>query len=270
MTTTIVSQATAAVAELGPRARLCDLYDTQGGPIYHDITCADDSELREVLLLLRKHAPQGPVLELAAGAGRMALPILASGRAVTALDASGTLLGILQHRLKELAPAAAARADLFEADVSSFVLDRQYAVIVLGSTTITLVPPPRRPELYRCVRQHLQPAGRFIVTVPLPIEQAAHVPCLHRIAIGISGRRYHMYDEVIPGTDYRTVTVIPHLEDWPTEEPVPVATSQPALFDDHSIEDELSFAGFELIHEIPLGGLTERLAAGLQVWEVAS
>ncbi len=269
MSVELLSPAAAAVAGLGEHALPCDLYDEHGGPIYHDITGADDSELREVLTLLRDITPAGAVLELAAGAGRMTLPILASGRAVTALDSSDTLLGILRGRLGELVPAAAARAHLVTADMADFRLPSRYAAIALGSTTITLLPPDRRPALYRCVRTHLQPDGCFIVTVPLPAESGAHLASVHRVATGLSGTRYDMYDEVQEGTAYRTVTVIPHQPPGSPARPVPVATSRPGLFDGRVVGDELRCAGFVLVHEITLGGLTERLDAGLQVWAVA-
>ena len=58
--------------ELGGRARLHDLYDDVGSAVYDDLCAADTSEVCEILHLLR--GTKGPVLELAAGSGRLTLP----------------------------------------------------------------------------------------------------------------------------------------------------------------------------------------------------
>jgi SAM-dependent methyltransferase len=255
-----------AVEALGDRARLCDLYDEVGSAIYHDITLGDDSEVREVLALLRS-LPDGPVLELAAGAGRMALPIAASGRAVTALDRSPALLGLLTARLDELVEHARRRVEVAESDMAHFELGRLFAVIALGSTSITLLDPAQRQSLYACVRRHLSPGGAFVVTVPVPVESVSDVEDIHRLAVGWSGEEYDMFDTVTPGNDHRCVTVIPRRT---TGARVPVAVSRPRLFDGSVVGRELRDLGFALLGEVPLGDCTERLDALVQVWGVAS
>jgi methylation protein MtfA len=262
----LTGQAQGAVEALGERARICDLYDEVGSAIYHDITLGDDSEVREVLALLRS-LPDGPVLELAAGAGRMALPIAASGRAVTALDLSPALLGLLTARLDELVEQARRRVEVAESDMAHFELGRLFAVIALGSTSITLLDPTQRQSLYACVRRHLSPGGAFVVTVPVPVESVSDVEDIHRLAVGWSGEEYDMFDTVTAGSDHRCVTVIPRDTTGPT---VPVAISRPKLFDGSLVGHELRDLGFVLRTEVPLGDCTERLDALVQVWEVAS
>jgi len=255
-----------AVAELGDRALHCDLYDDIGAAIYHDITRGDDSVLREVLALLR-NAPPGPVLELAAGSGRMALPIAADGRRVSALDRSPSLLRLLGERAAAtLVRPALDRLDQTVGDMAEFDLGRRFAVIALGSTSITLLSARQRQGLYRCVRAHLEPGGVFLVTVPVPSLEAARRGEIHRPVTGWSGREYDMYDAVVPGADHRTVTVIPRSapEDG---QPVPVAVSRPLLFDGRIIGDELVRHGFTLRTETPIGDCTERLDVLVQIWE---
>jgi SAM-dependent methyltransferase len=266
----LVSAAQAAAAALGGSALPCDLYDEVGSAIYHDITLGDDSELREILALLRS-APAGPVLELAAGAGRMSLPIAAGGRSVTALDASPSLLRTLAERLPALVPPARDRLATVVGDMADFDLGRRFAVVLLGSTSITLLSPGQRQGLYRCVRAHLEPGGIFLVTVPVPAGDAAEVAEIHRIVTGWSGRQYDMYDAAVPGQDHRTVTVIPRpAPDDAAGDPVPVAVSRPRLFDGRLVGTELAEHGFGHRGEVAIGDCTERLDVLVQVWEVRS
>lgn len=257
-----------AAAALGELASYCDLYDELGSAMYHDITLGDDSELREVLALLRS-APPGPVLELAAGAGRMSLPIAASGRQVVALDMSPSLLHLLSERVTALVPPARHRLEHVVGDMAEFDLGRRFAVIALGSTSITLLSSEQRQGLYRCVRAHLEPGGVFLVTVPIPSSEAAEVADIHRVVTGWSGREYDMYDAITPGQDYRTVTVIPRSA--PDDgQPVPVAVSHPRLFDGRVVGTELMEHGFSHRTEVAIGDCTERLDVLVQIWEVTA
>ncbi|GLY14443.1 class I SAM-dependent methyltransferase [Kineosporia rhizophila] len=259
----------AAVAALGENVQHCDLYDEIGSAMYHDITLGDDSELREILALLRS-APPGPVLELAAGAGRMSLPIAASGRPVVALDMSPSLLHLLSERADTtLVRPARDRVEPVAGDMADFHLGRRFAVIALGSTSITLLSAEQRQGLYRCVREHLEPGGIFLVTVPVPSHEAAEVTDIHRIVTGWSGREYDMYDAIVPGEDHRTVTVI--LRSPPDEgQRVPVAVSRPRLFDGRVIGTELAEHGFSHRTDAAIGDCTERLDVLVQTWEMTA
>jgi tellurite methyltransferase len=56
------------------------------------------AEPASIVLELLPLLPQGPALDLACGTGRHALLLAAQGRNVTAVDASGVALGILEER----------------------------------------------------------------------------------------------------------------------------------------------------------------------------
>lgn len=62
------------LAGYGDRVHVHDLYDEAGASVYHDLAAADTSEIRELTRAVR--AVPGPVLELAAGSGRLTLPCL--------------------------------------------------------------------------------------------------------------------------------------------------------------------------------------------------
>ena len=81
----------------GDRLRVVDFYGPHGSAVYDELTRHDQSEIAELVRLLR-HC-DGAVLELACGSGRITLPLLACGRDVVAVDNSGRMLELLDERL---------------------------------------------------------------------------------------------------------------------------------------------------------------------------
>ena len=63
------------------------------------ITANDLTELPEILAAARKTA--GPILELAAGSGRITRPLLALGRPLTAVDSSAEMLAMLKEKAND-------------------------------------------------------------------------------------------------------------------------------------------------------------------------
>ena len=96
------------VGELGAGVTVHDMYDPVGSAFYDDISRHDHHEVREILAAIR--GVPGEVLDLAAGSGRLTVPMLASGRTVTALELSHTMLDLLRRRLSELPAELRGRA----------------------------------------------------------------------------------------------------------------------------------------------------------------
>ncbi|MFJ5546918.1 daptide-type RiPP biosynthesis methyltransferase [Streptomyces sp. NPDC093225] len=246
--TPVTGRAGEAIAALGDRARICDLYDADGSPVYHDICGTTGHEVREIL---DAAAPfEGPVLDLAAGSGRLTFPLLAAGRTVTALELSADMLGLLRDRIA-LAPAAVReRCDTVEADMSDFDLGRRYPLVLLGTTTISLLGEEDRPGLYRCVREHLAPGGRFLLTT-VHVDPAADGTGESEIPVtGLSGRGYVMYEQWSPGAETRTVTVLP--ADTSGEGPVTVCTTTIGVLPADRLIAELEAAGFAIRSVTPV------------------
>lgn len=224
--------------ELGGRARLHDLYDEVGSVVYDDLCAADTSEVREILRLLR--GTKGPVLELAAGSGRLTLPILAGGHEVVALELSPTMLGLLVDRLDTAPARLRDRCSTVHGDMSRFALGRKFGAIVLGTTSISLLDRSQRELLYAAVAEHLAPGGRFLVTtVYLETAEAAETETEFRFT-GASGRDYRLIEHWPTDADARTVTVFP-VE--PGEGPVDVCVSSVRVLSADLLETELRAAG---------------------------
>lgn len=143
---------------VGAVPREQDLYSGAGTDFYERLVGSDRAEIREVLALAR--AAAGPVLDIAAGSGRLTIPLVKSGTAVTAVDLSDDMLCHLRSALPGHPMLACVVADMRD-----FSLERQFALVVIGATSITLLDRGDRALLYANVRRHLAPEGVFAFTV---------------------------------------------------------------------------------------------------------
>lgn len=199
----------ARVAEFGPRARLRDLYGPEGASVYHDMSAGDTAETREIVRRVR--AVPGPVLDLAAGSGRITLPILALGRAVTALDLSADMLALLAERLGTAPARLRDRCTLVQADMSGFRLADRFAAVVLGATSASLLDADGRAGLFSAVAAHLAPGGRFLTTALTRGDAggAGTGAETEHVVRGASGTAYRLHEYWPEDADQRVITVLP-------------------------------------------------------------
>lgn len=236
------------VEALGERARVCDIYDPLGAPVYDELVVGDTHEVRELLRALRPTI--GPVLELAAGSGRLTVPFLAAGREVTALDLSADMLGLLRARIAALPRSVRRRATTVHADMTAFDLGREFGAVVLGTTSISLVDDAGRAGLFRSVRDHLATAGRFLLTT-VDLASSAGPDEVETEVIGPHGVGYRLIEHWPAAGTHRTVTVLP--ADTSGDGPVTVCTSRIRALPVALLRDELTAAGWavETVHPLP-------------------
>ena len=108
----------------------------------------------------------GPVLELGAGTGRVALAIAAAGVAIHALDSDASMLERLRSKLS-LAPAdVQARTSVVSGDMRTFELAERFALIICPFRTfLHNVTEADQLACLARVRHHLRPSGRFAFNV---------------------------------------------------------------------------------------------------------
>ncbi|MDG9726537.1 MULTISPECIES: daptide-type RiPP biosynthesis methyltransferase [unclassified Streptomyces] len=241
------------IARLGDRARLCGLYDQQGAPLYDDLAAADGFEIRDIVGAVRA-AGDGPVLDLAAGAGRFTLPLLATGREVTALDLSDHMLELLRSRLARAPKALRERCTVVQGDMAAFDLRREYAHIVLGTTSLSLLDEAGRAGLYRSVAAHLAPGGQFLLSVMERADDEAPTE-VHAQVKGAGGTMYDLYEYWPAGAAFRYVTIAPSA---PAEGPVTVCVDEVGTMSIAAIEAELAEAGLVIAGRRPLSGPGDR------------
>ncbi|MBW1596583.1 daptide-type RiPP biosynthesis methyltransferase [Streptomyces sp. JJ38] len=228
------------LAALGERARVCGVYDETGAPLYDDLSRRDSFEVRELLGLVRR--TRGPVLELAAGTGRLTFPLLAAGREVTALELAPAMLERLVARLAEAPERMRRNCRPVPGDMSDFALGHRFAAVVLGTTSVSLLDAAGRAGLYRCVREHLAPGGTFALST-VEVADAGEDPTEVRQPLtGASGREYVLHELWEPGRGVRTVTLRP--ADVSGTGPVPVCVSRVTVLPVAALTAELTAAGF--------------------------
>lgn len=122
---------------------------------------------------------EGPILELAVGSGRIAVPLAADGHAVTGVDRDPHMLARAERAwatARGRAGGGSARSgrrrgtlELVEADITDVSLGRRYALVILALNSLLMLPG-REAQLgaLRAMASHLEPAGRAVVDVWLP------------------------------------------------------------------------------------------------------
>lgn len=226
---------------LGPRARVHRMYDGEGARMYHDISLRDSHEVREVVRLVRSRP--GPVLDLAAGSGRLTIPLLAAGLQVTALESSASMLVLLGERLAQLPERLVVRCTVVQADMSDFLLAALFDSVVLATTSVSLLDAEGRAGLFRCVERHLAPGGQLILST-------VDIPSVDRITdtdvpvVGESGQQYRVLEHFDPATSVRSVTLHPALETVPTDTIVDLSTSEVQVLPPDQLVAELAEHGF--------------------------
>lgn len=126
----------------------------------------------------------GPVLELACGTGRIAVPLAADGIDITGVDLSAGMLAIAQRKRDTLPEAARARLVLHFGDMCELDLDRRFGLIVVAFRSFQhLLTIDLQRSALAVMRRHLAPRGRvalhlFDPRLDLLIEGAAALPHL--------------------------------------------------------------------------------------------
>jgi SAM-dependent methyltransferase len=132
--------------------------------VWHDLECGDYAE---DLPLWRELAAAagGPVLDVGAGTGRVALDLARRGHEVVAIDHDADLLATLRERAKD------APVETVVADARDFALGRRFALILMPMQTMQLLggPAGRGLALARA-REHLEPGGVLAVALADALE----------------------------------------------------------------------------------------------------
>jgi SAM-dependent methyltransferase len=116
---------------------------------WHDVECGGYSADLPLWRELADSEP-GPVLDVGAGTGRVALDLARRGHAVTALDIDAELLCALEQR-------AVGRVRTVVADAQGFRLGERFGLILAPMQTVQLLGD--RPGFLRAARDHLAPGG---------------------------------------------------------------------------------------------------------------
>jgi SAM-dependent methyltransferase len=106
-----------------------------------------------------------PVLELAAGTGRVSIELATAGFDVVALEKSRAMLDEFRNRLSSLDQSIAGRIALVEGDMRSFELQERFPLIIIPTSFGHALTTDEQISLLNCVRRHLTNDGLFILDI---------------------------------------------------------------------------------------------------------
>ena len=136
----------------------------------YDLDLADDAADLDLLHALAARA-DGPVLELAVGTGRLAVPLAEDGHEVTGVDVDPAMLARARDRAAAAGPAVARRVRLVEEDARSVRLpdagDYRLAFIPLNSIFL-MGSRTDQAATIRTLAAHLAPGGIAMIDAWLP------------------------------------------------------------------------------------------------------
>jgi SAM-dependent methyltransferase len=129
--------------------------------VWHDVECG---RYRADLPLWRELAgrERGPILDVGAGTGRVALELARAGHDVTALDREAELLDALTAR------AGGRPISTVVADACAFALDRRFGLVIVPMQTVQLLPD--RSAFLAAARRHLLPGGLLALAITAALE----------------------------------------------------------------------------------------------------
>jgi SAM-dependent methyltransferase len=111
----------------------------------------------------------GPVLDLGAAVGRVAIPLARTGHEVWALDGSGGMLRELERRLEAEPADVATRIRCVNGDLRDFTLSRSFPLAIMPMNTLqALLSREDQLACLRRVRAHLDADGAFVFDVAVP------------------------------------------------------------------------------------------------------
>ena len=167
-----------------PYAVLAPFYELEFGP--------EEEDLALFLGLARRTG--GPLLDVGAGTGRVAVALARAGFEVVALDSSRAMLTLARRKSRG---ALGRRLRLVEADVRDFQLNERFSLAIVGDNTFAHMVARQDQELaLRSLKAHLLSTGLLVIVLQNP----------YRLTLGPSQNELVLvWEREGPGRGERTV-----------------------------------------------------------------
>jgi SAM-dependent methyltransferase len=129
--------------------------------VWHELECGRYTADLPLWRGLAERA-NGPILEIGAGTGRVAIDLASRGHQVTALDHDQELLDELARRAEQLGACITVAVG----DARDFRLDHRFALILAPMQTVQVLGGASgRRRFLACAAAHLGPKGRLAVAI---------------------------------------------------------------------------------------------------------
>jgi SAM-dependent methyltransferase len=124
---------------------------------------ADNSDIPFFLEYARKTG--SPILDLAAGTGRVTFALAQEGFDVVALEKSQSMLAEATAKLKRSTTSLRNRIKLVEGSMAEFSLGQQFSLVIVPNSFGHLLTTEAQLSSIRCVNEHLADDGLFILDI---------------------------------------------------------------------------------------------------------
>lgn len=159
---------------------------------------------------------EGPILELAAGTGRVTIPLARAGHTITALDINPAMLSQLEAKLQLEPEEVRARVNLVQGDMVDFRLGQRFGLILMPFRGFQhLIEAERQRACLKRVADHLSAGGRYVFNAYNPnfefmVRKAglggAFVPDLEYV--DASGNTVRRFNSIVPDFPTQSSTVL--------------------------------------------------------------
>ncbi len=129
-----------------------------------------------------------PILDLAAGTGRVSLHLARNGFDVVSLENSSTMLAEFRRLLGQEEQETAKRIQVVKGDMRSFDLGRKFPLVIIPTSFGHALTTEEQILLLDCVRHHLLEDGTFVVDL-FPAGNQPEYGSFEEPAVGIGNDR---------------------------------------------------------------------------------
>src|ERR1700744_3491641 len=127
---------------------------------YDTVTAADRRLEGDVDIYARLAPPEGTLLELVGGTGRLAFALAEKGFRVTGVDIAPAMLAQAQAKLADLPPTVAGRVELKRGDMTVVDLGKTFDLVICPYFTLAHVPRGMAwKNTFATAAKHLKPGG---------------------------------------------------------------------------------------------------------------
>jgi SAM-dependent methyltransferase len=122
---------------------------------------ADNTDIPFFLEFARKMG--SPVLDLAAGTGRVSFALAQEGFEVVALEHSPSMMAEARKKHESSPKEVSSRITLVEGSMKEFSLDQKFPLVIVPNSFVHLLTTQDQLSTIRCVKEHLTDDGLFIL-----------------------------------------------------------------------------------------------------------
>jgi SAM-dependent methyltransferase len=213
-------------------ARLYDIFDTK----------------ENIDLFLCYAEEGGDILDVGAGTGRIAIPMVERGAAIWCVEPSPAMLDVFRRKLAFIDPEVAARITLIHGDASGFKAGRIFPAAIMSGSFDHLLSDEERLRGLSNIARHLEPGGKLVFDVGLGYMNDSPLKPAGEKTVGETTFRRLVGRKVMPDRKLEYLLVFEIVEDGKVLERIE-QKSFAGIVDRAGVHRALAASGFRVTRE---------------------